>query len=272
LPRTIDLSPVSFDFSPYRAVLLDLDGTLCKEDHPLPGAVELVRLLILQNKKLACLSNSVHSPELVAARLARLSMEIPADHVFTAARAVVDFVLQKFQPRPRVFNLSTESVEHMLDGNVIWVQNETEPCDAVIVSNPLGKWVTVPRMGIALRLLRGGAACLGICADRCYPSPAGMEVGSGAMTCMMAYAANIDPIFFGKPQKQFFQSLCDHLGVPPGQCVLIGDNLESDIGGAKGVGMPAILSLTGVARRSDVDSLAQDRKPDWVVQTLEELL
>ena len=32
------------DFSPFAAVLLDLDGTIFHEDQALPGAVELVRL------------------------------------------------------------------------------------------------------------------------------------------------------------------------------------------------------------------------------------
>jgi len=54
-------------------------------------------------------------------------------------------------------------------------------------------------------------------------------------------------------------------------CVLIGDNLESDIGGAKGVGMRTILSLSGVTRLTEVDQLTDAMKPDLIVKDLAEL-
>ena len=98
-------------------------------------------------------------------------------------------------------------------------------------------------------LLRKGAALAAICADRVYPSPRGLEFGVGAMAAMLAYAVDVRPIFCGKPEKLFFNELCHRLGVRPDRCVLIGDNLESDIAGAKGVGMKTILTLTGVATR-----------------------
>jgi ribonucleotide monophosphatase NagD (HAD superfamily) len=53
--------------------------------------------------------------------------------------------------------------------------------------------------------------------------------------------------------------------------MMIGDNLESDIAGAKGVGMATILSLTGVTRRSDLTRLPPQLRPDWVVEDLNEL-
>ena len=45
---------------------------------------------------------------------------------------------------------------------------------------------------------------VGICADRVYPSPRGIEFGSGALTMMLAYAADVTPVFTGKPERVFF--------------------------------------------------------------------
>jgi ribonucleotide monophosphatase NagD (HAD superfamily) len=200
-----------------------------------------------------------------------MGIDLPPELIFTAAKVAADYVADHFPAKPRVFNLATEGIQELLAEKVVFTQNEHEPCDAVIISNPQGVYATVPRMRIALRLIVQGAACVGICADRLYPSPEGLELGSGAMTQMFAYAANVEPILFGKPQKRFFQHLCDNLGVPPAACVLIGDNLESDIGGANSMGMKTILSLTGVARRSDLAHAPPEQQPDWVVETLEEL-
>ena len=265
------LGGVTFDFSQFAAVLLDLDGTLYREDHALPGAVELVRRLQRENRKIACVSNSTESPRGVVDRLRGMGIEIPTELIYTASEAAAGYCLRRFAPRPQIMNLSTQSVHEMLEGRVQWVDEESEACDVVLVGNPRCARATAGRLRIGMRLIRNGALCVGICADRAYPSPEGLEIGSGAMTHMLAYAAGVEPIFFGKPQNIFFQGLCDRLGVLAQECVLIGDNLESDIGGAKGMGMKTILSLTGVATRREVEALSMDQRPEWVVENLREL-
>jgi ribonucleotide monophosphatase NagD (HAD superfamily) len=52
--------------------------------------------------------------------------------------------------------------------------------------------------------------------------------------------------------------------------VLVGDNLESDIAGARGVGMATILTLSGIATHEDV-RLAP-HQPDAVIKDLTDLL
>jgi glycerol-1-phosphatase len=140
-----------------------------------------------------------------------------------------------------------------------------------VIGNPSCVWATAPRMRIGMNLIRRGAKCLGICSDRLFPSPDGLQIGSGAMTMMMAYAANVEPIFFGKPQKSFFEKVCSRLGAAPEQCILIGDNLESDIAGARDVGMATVLSLTGVAQAADLENAQPNQKPNWIVEDLTQL-
>lgn len=269
------------DFAHFHAVLLDLDGTVYHEEHALPGAVKLVERLTSEGRIFACLTNSTSSPERIADRLNRMGIVLPPDKVYTAARATADYVLETFPRRtkaaqsglyvPRVFNLSTEGIEEMLEGRVTWVQSEKEPCDVVICGVPLNVYATESRQRTAMLLLRNGAALVGICADRVYPSPRGLEFGVGAMASMLGYAAGIQPIYCGKPEPLFFNELCTRLHVRPDRCLLIGDNLESDIGGAKKVGMRTILTLTGVATRADVAKLPENQRPDWIIDDLDSL-
>lgn len=268
---------MKIDFDLFDAVLLDLDGTVYHEEHALPGAVELVNRLRRENRKFACLTNSTSSPQRIAERLNRMKIEIDPAHVYTAAAATADYVLEEFGPRfqaparPHVFNLSTEPIAEMLEGKVHWVQKEDEPCDVVVCGVPLNIFATEDRQRTAMILLRKGAALVAICADRVYPSPRGLEFGVGAMAAMLGYAAEKTPIFCGKPEKLFFNELCHRMDVGPERCVLIGDNLESDIAGAKGVGMKTILTLTGVASREDAGRLPVAAKPDWIIDDLTKL-
>ncbi|HET6250457.1 MAG TPA: HAD-IIA family hydrolase [Tepidisphaeraceae bacterium] len=264
---------MTINFDLFDAVLLDLDGTVYHEEHALPGAVGLVDRLRAERRKFACLTNSTSSPQRIAERLNRMGISIDPDHVYTAAAATADYVMEQFghSGPPRVFNLSTEGIAEMLEGKVKWVASEDEACDAVICGVPLNVFATEPRQRTAMLLLRKGAALVAICADRVYPSPRGLEFGVGAMAAMLSYAAGVPPIFCGKPEKLFFDELCHRVGVKPERCVLIGDNLESDIAGAKGVGMKTILTLTGVATREDAMKLEQAKRPDWVIEDLNEL-
>jgi HAD superfamily hydrolase (TIGR01450 family) len=278
---------VPFDFSPYDAVLLDLDGTLYHEEHVLPGAAELVRRIQRENRKYACLTNSTSSPQRLQARLARMGIEMPADCIYTAAAAAADYVLERFRPRapitqdsalgaqdstrPRVFNLATEGLHDLLDARVTWINAKDDQCDAVIAGAPANVFATPDRQCTALYLLRAGATLVGICADRVYPSPRGLELGSGALTQMMAYAADTAPVFAGKPEAIFFEELCRRLQVRPQRCILIGDNLESDIAGARHFGMATVLTLTGVTRPQDVPAIPPHLRPDGIVEDLTKL-
>jgi len=265
-----------FDFSPYRAALLDLDGTLAHDDHALPGAAALVRRLQAMGLIVGVISNSGAGPLRTQMRLHGMAIDIDAANIFTAAAHTAEHILRHFSRdalarRPRVFNLSTHAVHDMLNDQVDWVQTGGEPCDVVTVASPTSQHYSPDRARVALQLARAGAAIVGLCADRLFPSRGAMEFGSGAATQMLAYAAGVTPTFCGKPQPEFFTDFCKHLGVDTNECVLIGDNLEADIAGGMNVGMTAVLTLTGVSRRKDIILTPEHRRPAAVVDDLTQL-
>jgi len=264
---------MAFDFSRYEAIFLDLDGTICQEDHPLPGAVELLRRLQQERIKFACLTNSTTSPAFVAARLGRMGVTVDEQHVYSAGAGAADYVMEKFGQGARVFNLATQGVRDLLNGKVEWVETVDKKCDVVIAGVPAEAFAGEDRQRTAIALLRNGAALVGCCADRVYPSPRGLEVGSGAFTLMLAYAADVKPVFTGKPEKLFFKELCERLKVrSPENCLLIGDNLESDGAGAQAVGMEFVLTLSGITRREHLQAMPEAMRPRHVIEDLRELL
>ncbi len=269
------MSLPDLDFSSFSAVLLDLDGTVYHEDHALPGAIGLIRKLQESNIAYACLTNSTSSPAKLAARLSQMGVTVDETHIYTAASAACDYVLQhvaKVGTLPRVYNLGSDSITELLDGEVTWVNAGGEPCDAVIVGTPTNPYASEDRRRVALQLLRkSNAKLVGICADRVYPSPRGIEFGAGALSHFLAYAAHTTPVFAGKPNRIFFEELCTRLSVLPDQCLMIGDNLEADIAGAKNMGMKTVLTLTGVTRRRDLLKAPETMLPDWVIEDLTEL-
>jgi HAD superfamily hydrolase (TIGR01509 family) len=72
---------------------------------------------------------------------------------------------------------------------------------------------------------------------------------------------------FRKPHPALFQRALDQLGVAPHEAVFVGDRLVDDVGGAKGIGMRAV--LTHQYRQEPLDDAVI--APDAVIQRLAEL-
>lgn len=265
------LAFVKIDLAPFEAVLIDLDGTIWHEEVPLPGAIELIGRLQERAQKYAFVTNSGLSPARLAERLMGMGARVKPDHFYSAASASCDYVRDHFPKGTKVFSTAGVACEELLSDYVQFIHDEDPECAVVMTASMANKNATPERFQIAVRHLFRGAAHIALCADRAYPTPRGFEIGSGAVAEMLAYAAGHKPIYCGKPQRVFFEELCVHLNVRPERCVLIGDNLESDVAGAKQVGMTSIVPLTGLTTREMLAANALGLVPDHVVESLSEL-
>jgi ribonucleotide monophosphatase NagD (HAD superfamily) len=56
----------------------------------------------------------------------------------------------------------------------------------------------------------------------------------------------------GKPSRSFFELVLEDLGVDPESAAMVGDDVETDVGGAIGAGLAGILVRTGKYREDFV--------------------
>jgi len=61
----------------------------------------------------------------------------------------------------------------------------------------------------------------------------------------------------------------DDLGMPPARVAMIGDDIETDVGGAQRAGIRGILVRTGKFREADLQS---EIKPDAVINSIADLV
>jgi len=78
-----------------------------------------------------------------------------------------------------------------------------------------------------------------------------------------------DDVHLWKPDSRLFERALNSLGVRPENTVMIGDRQDNDIVPAKMMGMRAVLFKTGTHRDQRVRY--PEEKPDWIVQSVEEL-
>ncbi|MEX2212862.1 MAG: HAD-IIA family hydrolase [Phycisphaeraceae bacterium] len=262
--------------SDFAAILLDVDGTLCIHHRALPGAAELVRYVQSLGKTVALVTNnSAVTMSKQVARMQGIGIDVPAERIYTSGRAMADWIRSRFT-KPRVFNFAGEALHEELADVATFVESPDEPVDVVCVGTHLREnsiEFDYDRATCGLHHLRKGAELLIGCADRVYMFDGLPEFGSGAWGALFAFAADVPRAklhYAGKPDAEFFLHLCERLDVKPQDCLLVGDNLESDVAGGLSVGMTTALVLTGVATRADLEG--GKVRPHGVFEDLNEML
>jgi ribonucleotide monophosphatase NagD (HAD superfamily) len=212
-------------------------------------------------------------------KLKKMSVHIAPELIYSACDSKAAWVrarMAKLGRKPRVFNFAGSAIREMLANEVTWVNTLDEPCDIVAVGTYFRE-NNVPfdfeRSLVALNHLYRGAEMVVGSADRVFPIAGGqVEFGSGSWGVLFTHAAKMPAercFYVGKPERFFFQPLCDQLKLDPTRCLIVGDNLDSDIQGGINMGMTTALLMTGVTRPEDLANAGV--KPTHVFNGLPEL-
>ena len=89
---------------------------------------------------------------------------------------------------------------------------------------------------------------------------------SGAFVAGLEYAAGLEAEVVGKPSRSYFQAALAELGAAPEDSVMVGDDVEADVAGAKAAGLRGILVRTGKFREEAL--AAAEPQPDGVVASI----
>ena len=104
--------------------------------------------------------------------------------------------------------------------------------------------------------------------NRYFREQEGLSLDMGPFVEALRFASGVEPTVIGKPTASFFQQALDDIGIAASRAVMIGDDLESDVGGAQASGIRGILVRTGKYRRAD--ETHETIKPDLVVNDIGE--
>ncbi|MCH7548810.1 MAG: HAD-IA family hydrolase [Candidatus Krumholzibacteriota bacterium] len=97
----------------------------------------------------------------------------------------------------------------------------------------------------------------------------GLALDIGAFVAGLEYATGKEAILVGKPNPLLFLSALSDLGVNPGDAIMVGDDINSDIGGAQAAGIRGVLVRTGKYRAELVAESGVE--PDAVIDSVAQL-
>ena len=116
----------------------------------------------------------------------------------------------------------------------------------------------------AFRAVVGGAELVASQLNRSARRDDGEHLDTGGFVRLLEYAAGVRARVLGKPSPEFFRLALDAAGVAAERALVVGDDLDADVGGAQAAGLRAVLVRTG----KGAGPVPPDGGPDAVLDSL----
>jgi 4-nitrophenyl phosphatase len=259
-----------------RLVIFDLDGVVYRGREPVPGARELVDWLHGRGVAVRfATNNSMVAREGYVTRLGEMGIVTSVDEIVTSSSATIEH-LRRHAPDVRsVLAIGAEGMRLELEAagyEVVMAGDRSlgpatggplpRAFDAALVG--LDPMLDYGRLAAAMSAVERGARLVATNADARYPTAEGFLPGAGSIVAALATATGVVPEVIGKPQPAMFTAILEAGGFDAGTAVVVGDNPDADVVGARRAGIASILVLTGVATAQAAEGLEGARRPTAV--------
>jgi HAD superfamily hydrolase (TIGR01458 family) len=244
-------------------IILDIDGVLEFQSKVYPGAIDTVETLRRLGFVLRFLTNStLHSRQSRAAKLLAMGFYVFAGEVITASYATACY-LQQRNPRSCWVMLEGEGLDEFSA-----FRQDTENPEYVVVGDNRSKF-DFDHLNQALRLLLRGAKLVGMNPDLIDNSTGAPELNVGSWVRLLEAASGVQAVYVGKPQSFVFELALNDMGLSKDDVVMVGDRTQSDVRGAKALGIRSVLVKTGEFRVGDLDA---EIKSDFFLDSIADLV
>jgi HAD superfamily hydrolase (TIGR01458 family) len=249
------------------AVLLDIDGVLLLSGAAIRGAPEALRQLRADGHRLRLVTNNtIRAQAQLAEELRRVGFDAVEDEIETTPLAAGRLLAGK-----RVLPLTARAIHADLERTVTLVGRNA---DVVLVG---GAEETAETASIyaydvlnrAFAELENGARLVALHKNRWWQTAGGPRLDGGAFVAALEYAAGVEAEVVGKPSRAYFESALAALGVRASEATMVGDDVETDVGAAMGLGLRGVLVRTGKFREATLATA--EPKPDAVIDSVSDL-
>lgn len=264
----------------FDGVLLDAYGVLVDARGALPGARALIDELNRRDRPFMVVTNDAsRSADTYVQRFTGLGLAIPAERIATSGSLLPGYFRERGLGGARTCVLGTpDSVAFVVAGGGVPIEPAAGmELDALAVCDDAGTpflhGIELATSAVIRAVEAGRRPALVVPnPDLVYPK-GGRELGftAGAMALLIETAiarrfpgAELRFDRLGKPEPHLFAEAARRLGLARDRLVMIGDQLETDIAGARAAGVAAAL-VDGVSRWQPVSAIA----PDYLLATIE---
>lgn len=249
------------------AVIFDLDGTVYRGDHLIPGAAQAITSLRESGTEVLFLTNkAIERRQTYSQKLTELGVSATRDEVINSGW-VTGRYLQKHHPEKLAYVVGEDPLVEELTEAGIDVTTE-DPGELVVAS--MDRTFGYEKLDLALQSMTDETPFVATNPDRTCPTAYGeIPDAAGMIGAIEGVTGRSVDAILGKPSATMVETVMGVLDVDPTRCMMVGDRPETDIKMGERAGMNTALVLSGVTDRSGVADLAVS--PTHVLDSIAEL-
>lgn len=254
----------------YDLALVDLDGVVYLGPEPVPHASGALGEARSAGMAVVFVTNNAsREPGTVADQLRGLGVAADSSEVLTSAQTAVALLGDVVGLGASVLVVGGPGLTTAVrDAGYRMVGSADERPDAVIQG--FGPDVSWNDLAEASYAIHRGARYVVTNRDLTQPKERGIAPGNGTLVAAVVTTTGVEPISAGKPEPAMFQHAARSRGAT--RPLVIGDRLDTDLGGARAAGFDGLLVLTGVCTARDAVLAPLAQRPQYLGADLRSLL
>ena len=242
--------------------LLDMDGVLVRDEHPIEGANHFLEILRETSTPFLVLTNnSMFTRRDLAARLAHGGLNVPESNIWTSALATARF-LKAQRPGGSAFVIGEVGLTTALH-EVGYTLTEVNP-DYVVVGETRN--YSFERIAKAAQLVKAGARFIATNPDNTTPTQDGIVPATGALTALISRTVGKNPYYIGKPNPLMIRSALRQIDAHSESTAMVGDRMDTDVVAGLEAGLHTVLVLSGVSSQTDAEQFPY--RPSRIVESV----
>ncbi|GAA2728220.1 HAD-IIA family hydrolase [Cellulomonas aerilata] len=246
----------------YDLALVDLDGVAYRGHDPIANAAEGLGGARARGMSLVFVTNNAsREPESVAAQLTELGIPAGPDEVMTAAQAAAGVLSTRLRPGAKVLVVGGAGLLTAVRnaGFTVVTSADDEPEAVAQGFAPEVGWTQLAEAAYAVQR---GAWHVASNLDLSLPMARGIAPGNGSLVGAVRAATGVVPDSAGKPSPTMYRLAVERAGASAP--MVIGDRLDTDLGGARAAGYPGLHVLTGINSGRDAVLAHPSERPYFV--------
>lgn len=254
----------------YDLALVDLDGVAYRGPAAIPHAPESLTAARAAGMGIVFITNNAsREPETVADQLVSLGIAATAEEVLTSAQAAVALLVDEVPAGARVLAVGGPGLVTAVReaGFTLVTSAHDAPVAVVQGFAPDVSWRELAEAAYAVQR---GARHIVSNLDLTLPNEHGLAPGNGSLVGAVVNATGVVPRSAGKPEPSMYRLAVERRGAQ--RPLVVGDRLDTDLGGARAAGYPGLHVFTGVSDARDAVLAAPGERPTYLSVDLRGLL
>ena len=247
-----------------KGLLLDLDGTIYQGKSLIPGALEAIVILRRAGVPFRFITNTTRmTKKNIVKMLGDMGFSVFPKDIFTAPCVAANYCKNRGYKKILLAVPDTE-----MEADFSYFQLVDHNPEAVVLGD-MGEKFTFDLINNLFNHLLGGAELIAMHKNRYWKSSCGYMLDVGAFVSALEFSSGKYATVIGKPNPNLFLLASLEWDLSADEILVVGDDIESDVGGALNSGMRSVLVKTGKFRNENLQRY--DIKPNYIIDSIADL-